>query len=222
LLLLLLGFGKKDRAYFYARSLMPILLKIMGVKIEYRHKERLEKNSPAVFICNHQHIIDVIIHGTSFPPGTISIGKKSIRYIPFFGWLFVLCECILIDRAAHGSAMESMAKAAKEMNERKKSVWIFPEGTRSGRRGLLPFKKGAFYLALEAKRPIVPLVTSSYFKSFDLRKWHAGTVIVEILDPVPTEKLSTQDAGALRDQLHEKMAKKLTELNTEVSGRVKS
>ncbi len=66
------------------------------------------------------------------------------------------------------------------------SVWMFPEGTRSRGRGLLPFKTGAFHAAIGAGLPIIPIVCSST-GGVKLNRWNNGHVIVEMLPPISTE-----------------------------------
>lgn len=76
-----------------------------------------------------------------------------------------------------------MAGAANEMQKYKQSVYMFPEGTRSYylEPGFLPFKKGAFHLAVQAKVPIVPVVVANYANVFSLKTWtfRSGTIPVK-------------------------------------------
>ena len=67
---------------------------------------------------------------------------------------------------------------------RRLSIWMFPEGTRSRGRGLLPFKTGAFHTAMQAGVPIVPVVASSYANQIDLNRWDNGEVLIEMLPPL--------------------------------------
>lgn len=79
------------------------------------------------------------------------------------------------------------------MRTKKLKVWIFPEGTRNREHGLLPFKKGAFNVAVRAHFPIVPVVISDYspFYSNPGRYFHPnGHVIVKVMEPVTTENVS--------------------------------
>jgi 1-acyl-sn-glycerol-3-phosphate acyltransferase len=83
------------------------------------------------------------------------------------------------------------------------SVMIFPEGTRSRGNGLLPFKDGAFRVAIEAGVPILPLVVAGTRRamakgSFRFQRAHAR---VKVLDPIETKGLSLDDVGALRDRV---------------------
>ena len=81
----------------------------------------------------------------------MSIGKKSILWMPLFGQIYWLSGNILIDRANRARAFETLAQTAVKIKEKCLSIWIFPEGTRSRGRGLLPFKAGAFHRRLLRK-----------------------------------------------------------------------
>lgn len=87
------------------------------------------------------------------------IGKKELKWIPFFGYFFWGAGNMMIDRQKRSKAFAGLAQAAQEIKRRAVSIWVFPAGTRhpSGT-GMLPFKRGAFYLAVEAQIPIVPVV----------------------------------------------------------------
>lgn len=75
-----------------------------------------------------------------------------------------LSGTVFIDRSNRKSAIAAFDSAVKEIKRDRKSVWIFPEGTRSyyDKPDLLPFKKGAFHLAVQAGVPIVPVVVENY------------------------------------------------------------
>lgn len=72
-----------------------------------------------------------------------------------------------------------MNKVGEIIRERQISIWMFPEGTRSRGRGLLPFKTGAFHTAIAAGVPIVPIVCSSLHNKVDLNRWNNGVVIAK-------------------------------------------
>lgn len=82
-----------------------------------------------------------------------------------------LSGSVFIDRKNSTSAREAMSGAAEHIRRDKQSVYMFPEGTRSYYKepGLLPFKKGAFHLAVQAKVPIVPVVVANYSNLLDVR-----------------------------------------------------
>jgi 1-acyl-sn-glycerol-3-phosphate acyltransferase len=76
--------------------------------------------------------------------------------VPVFGQALAQGGFISIDRSDRNAAIRSLEQA-RELLASGTHVWIAPEGTRSKTGELLPFKKGAFYLALEARLPILPV-----------------------------------------------------------------
>lgn len=85
-------------------------------------------------------------------------------------------------------------------------LWIFPEGTRGGGAGMLPFKKGAFYLAISSQLPITPIVYSRYH-FLDSYKWRfdPGEVIVTVLPPISTEGMTLEQIPELMDRVQKLM-----------------
>ncbi|WP_333608996.1 1-acylglycerol-3-phosphate O-acyltransferase [Arsukibacterium sp.] len=161
---------------------------ILGVEVEVRRSAEIVVGEPYVFIANHQNNLDLFTLSGTVLPRTVTIGKKSLKYVPFFGQLYWLSGNILIDRDNKEKALSTMLAAAERISQQKISVWMFPEGTRSYGRGLLPFKMGAFHIALEANVPLVPVTMSSTHGQLKLNRWNNGKVIVEFGAPQALSK----------------------------------
>jgi 1-acyl-sn-glycerol-3-phosphate acyltransferase len=159
----------------WCKIIPPIGLKIMGLEVEVRDHDAMKRNHPCVFIANHQDSLDLFVHGYLQCVPTVAIGKKELKWIPFFGLVFWLSGQIMIDRKSNESAIASMKHAGDRMKRERLSCWIFPEGTRS-KKGLLPFKKGAFHLAIQSQLPIVPVAVNNFHKTLDLNKWNPGKI----------------------------------------------
>lgn len=99
---------------------------------------------------------------------------------------------------------------------------MFPEGTRSRGRGLLPFKTGAFHAAMAAGVPIIPVVVSNTHDKIKLNRLKNGLVIVEMLPPVDTSEFANSSVRKLATHCRELMSAKLEELNAEVAEREKN
>ncbi|MEX2584589.1 MAG: lysophospholipid acyltransferase family protein [Gemmatimonadota bacterium] len=209
---------RRDRslvAHDYARALVRLIRPAMGVRVEVEGAERLERASPCIYVANHQSIFDVPILAAFYPPNTVVIGKKELRSIPFFGWLYVRTGNVLIDRSSNPDAVQRLRGAEAAIRERNVSVWIFPEGTRGEGHGqLLPFKKGAFYMAVAAQAPLVPIVVSPLRRLYDIRgrKITPGTVQVRVLKPIETRGLNEQSVPELIRRTHGAMQHALDEL----------
>ena len=189
--------------------------RVFGIKVEVRHFQGEPIGKPCVFIANHQNNLDLFTISNAVEPGTVTIGKKSLKFIPFFGQLYWLSGNILIDRNNKSKALNTMLAAAERIRAKSLSVWMFPEGTRSYGRGLLPFKMGAFHIALEAGVPVVPVCMSSTHGQFKLNRWNNGKVIVQVMAPValPKEQLNIRDFA---QNMHQQMQAQIALLDSEL------
>ena len=106
------------------------------------------------------------------------------------------------------SARDAM-RACRRRLESNVSVMIFPEGTRSRSEEMLPFKDGAFRLAIEAGVPILPLAIHGTRQAIAKHDWRIGPAraIVEVLDPESTEGLTLADVPALKARVRERIAR---------------
>lgn len=188
---------------------------LVGLKLIRR--PRSEFTQPAIYIANHQNNYDMVTISSMVPPKTVTIGKRSLIWVPFFGLVYWAAGNILINREKRSSAISTMAKVAKIIKERQVSIWMFPEGTRSRGRGLLPFKTGAFHTAIAASVPIVPIVCSTLHNKIDLNRWDNGTVICEVLDPIDTSGYNRDNLKELIEKCHNIMQAKINELDAEVA-----
>lgn len=198
-------------------DLISIGRHILGIKIKIKNRETLDRSRPCVFVSNHQDNLDIFPGTFSLPSNTVTIGKRSIIFIPFFGLFYWLAGNILIDRKNKKSSFETMDIAANAIKEKKISVWIMPEGTRSKGRGVLPFKKGAFVTAIKAQVPVVPIAISSYTKHLQLGRWQAGTILIEVLPPIITTDLEVSDAGTIKDQAYHLILNSVARLDQEIN-----
>jgi lysophosphatidate acyltransferase len=146
-------------------------------------QDYLSKTRPAVFVGNHQTELDVLMLACLFPQYCSVTAKSSLKRTPFLGWFMALSGTIFIDRKNTKDAREAMQGAANEIARKRQSVYMFPEGTRSYAKEpmLLPFKKGAFHLAVQAQVPIVPCVVANYSHLLWIKGWlfKSGSVPVK-------------------------------------------
>ncbi|RGE47756.1 1-acyl-sn-glycerol-3-phosphate acyltransferase [Mannheimia granulomatis] len=191
------------------------LHQLVGIKLITRKKPEI--NYPVIYIGNHQNNYDMVTISSMVAENTVSIGKKSLIWIPFFGLVYWATGNIFIHREKRSSAIETMNKVGQIIKERQVSIWMFPEGTRSRGRGLLPFKTGAFHLAISAGVPIVPVVCSDLHNKVDLNRWNNGTVICEMLDPIDTSNYSRENVKELMEKCYNIMQAKFEQLNQEVA-----
>lgn len=176
----LVGYGRISQ-WATARSFKYVMWFTTGITFTIEDpNDYLNKARPAVFIGNHQTELDVLMLGCMFPKYCSVTAKKSLKRMPFLGWFMSLSGTVFIDRANSTNARHAMAEASEEITREKQSVYMFPEGTRSYAKEpmLLPFKKGAFHLAVQAGVPIVPVVVANYSDVLYLQGWrfNSGTI----------------------------------------------
>ncbi|MCC4785536.1 1-acylglycerol-3-phosphate O-acyltransferase [Vibrio lentus] len=191
------------------------MAKIFGMKLELRIPEDAYSRGQHVYVANHQNSWDLFTISSAVTPKVVTVGKKSLAWMPLFGQLYWLTGNILIDRANRSKAVGTIDQVVTSLKESDVSVWMFPEGTRSRGRGLLPFKTGAFHAAIGAGLPIIPIVCSST-GGVKLNRWNNGHVIVEMLPPISTEDYDKSNVRQLANLAREQMAAKLEELDKEV------
>ncbi|KAI8099833.1 uncharacterized protein BX664DRAFT_377523 [Halteromyces radiatus] len=175
--------------------------------------------SPAVYVCNHQTSLDIMVMGSMYPKNTSVVAKKELKYYPFLGWFMTLSNAIFLDRKNRTNALKEARQAAEDIHKKKISVWLFPEGTRghSSKVDLLPFKKGAFHMAVQARVPIVPVVIANYndIYSTKAKRFLPGNVNIKVLPPVVTNDIDEDSASIekLSIRVRESMLTALREIS---------
>ncbi|MGB1302912.1 1-acylglycerol-3-phosphate O-acyltransferase [Pseudoalteromonas marina] len=190
------------------------MAKMIGVKLVLTRHQDAENIGPAVYVANHQNSYDLFTVPAMVPKNCVSLGKKSLKWIPFFGQLYWLSGNILIDRTNRSKAAGTISKAAEKIKKNGLSIWVFAEGTRSYGRGLLPFKTGAFHTAMSADVPVVPVCMNTTHKTIKLNRWDNGTIYIEMLAPISLDKSISAREHA--QNVHTVMAAKINELDAQV------
>jgi len=202
--------------YFFCRWFNQ-LQKIVGVTLVQRGLENAPTPNKSVYISNHQSVFDFVTDPGMLRPRTVSLGKRDLLWVPFFGLLYWITGNILINREDKSKARDTIKQVAEAIHQRDLSVWVYPEGTRSKGRGLLPFKTGAFRMAIEAGVPITPMCTNTTHNKINLNRTNNGIVITEMLEPIDVSGYKLSDARALADHCHSLMAEKIAQLDQEVA-----
>jgi 1-acyl-sn-glycerol-3-phosphate acyltransferase len=206
-LLLLVGLPAMLAAWVVNRkeSLYPLALwgaetwlAACGATVKVTGLERLDPEQSYVFASNHRSYLDTaaLFRYTGRRVGLVA--KKELLKVPVMGQGMGFVNIIAIDRTDPDRALRSMAKA-RSVLERGYSFGVFVEGTRAMPGQLLPFKKGAFHLALQTGVPIVPVAirnTDSMMGKKDSLAF-AGTIEMVLLPPISTRGKSDQDIMSL-------------------------
>lgn len=153
---------------------------------------------PYVAVANHESYADIFL--ISHLPWEMKwLSKATIFRIPLMGWMMRMAGDIEVSRGDRSSAAQALAACRDRLGKRV-SVMIFPEGTRSRGNEMLPFKDGAFRLAIETGTPILPIAVAGTRHamakgSFRFRRAEARC---HVLEPIPTTGLTLADLPALK------------------------
>ncbi|XP_075841621.1 1-acyl-sn-glycerol-3-phosphate acyltransferase beta [Microtus pennsylvanicus] len=180
---------------------------VYGLRFEVRGQKKLEVDGPCVIISNHQSILDMMGLMEILPKRCVQIAKRELLFTGPVGLIMYLGGVYFINRQRARTAMSLMADLGDLMVKDNLKVWIYPEGTRNDNGDLLPFKKGAFYLAIQAQVPIIPVVYSSFSSFYNVKTklFTSGTIRVQVLDAVPTSGLTEADVTTLVDTCYQSM-----------------
>ena len=177
----------------------------------------LDHQRSCVIIANHQSNYDLYILGRVVPKRTVSIGKKSLKWVPFFGQLSWLAGNVLLDRGNAVRAKQAMLTTTETLKHKDTSIWVFAEGTRNLGKGLLPFKKGAFQMAIAAGVPIIPVCVSTYVNHLQLNRWNSGEIMIRSLPAIPTAGLTQDDLPQLLETCRTQMQACIAAMDAELT-----
>uniref|UniRef100_A0A8C6ZPA7 1-acyl-sn-glycerol-3-phosphate acyltransferase n=1 Tax=Nothoprocta perdicaria TaxID=30464 RepID=A0A8C6ZPA7_NOTPE len=161
-----------------------------GLRFEVKGLQNFEVEGPAIIVSNHQSILDMMGLMEVLPDGCVQVGKKELMYAGSVGLIIYLGGVIFINRKSTSSAKMVMAEVAKTMVAENVKVWVYPEGTRNCTGDLLPFKKGAFHLAVQAQVTGTAPVAHGFLTDF---LSSPGKIKVEVLPPIETKGLTPDD-----------------------------
>ncbi len=185
-------------------------LTLAGIRLRVKGSELIPQNQPAIYLANHQSNFDIPILYAGLPLQFRWMAKQELFKIPLFGLSMARCGYIPIDRSDRRKSMQSIAAAAKRIQDGA-SVIIFPEGTRSADGHLQEFKKGGFLIAVKAQVPVVPLVIKGSYQiqAKGERRIKSGQVELEFFPPISTEGLKNADIDELQRRVRQPIAQML-------------
>lgn len=195
-------FGVEDFVHPFAKFGCRVWIRSFGARVHVTGRERLDPNQAYVFASNHQSNLDPPLLFAFLGPITGAIAKKELTKFPVMKQGFPLVHVVPIDRRDRESAIESTRLGAAELRKGY-SLMAFPEGTRSEDGRVKEFKKGVFFMALEAGVPVAPVVVN------DTRLvWRKGGKVVtpgdiylEILTPVRADEYNEDNIEELIERV---------------------
>ena len=180
------------------------LLQINRIPVEVTGLERVTAALPCVYVTNHESWLDVLALMAVLPGSFRFVAKKEILYFPFIGWALRAGGQVVIDRKKLTRAIRAYEDAVPAIHGGLSAV-VFVEGTRTRDGRLLPFKKGAFALAIAAQVPVVPVYVRGGFEMLPKGRITPtpGSMRVHLGEPIPTVGLGYDDRDLLLQRSRE-------------------
>jgi 1-acyl-sn-glycerol-3-phosphate acyltransferase len=190
--------GNENMIYTPVGWFVRMGLAMVGVRVRVTGLEHLDPNQAYIFTPNHQSLIEVPLFVTYLGRNPAYLAKKEVFRYPIFGYGIGLMGVVPVDRSNSAAAVES-ARRATENLRRGKSYVVYPEGTRSRDGRLLPFKKGAFMMAIDAGVPVVPVTIAGATKIMPKGevKVFPSTVHITLHEPISTSGYSKENVAEL-------------------------
>ncbi|HEY0929551.1 MAG TPA: lysophospholipid acyltransferase family protein [Gemmatimonas sp.] len=160
---------------------------------------------PYVVIANHESYADVFLI-SCFPWEMKWLSKDTMFKIPCMGWMMQMAGDVKLVRGNRDSTLDAIAQCRDRLSKRV-SVMIFPEGTRSRTSEMLPFKDGAFRLAIESGAPILPIAVAGTRNAMakGTFKFLRSKALAEVLEPIETTGMTMADIGTLKQLARERI-----------------
>jgi len=150
------------------------------------HPEFYHKDQNYIVVCNHTSFLDVMVTNPFLPNTSKTIAKKSMASVPLFGWIYKWGS-VLVDRSSEHSRRQSY-QDMKQVLAMGMDMLLFPEGTRNKTHAPLgKFQSGAFRLAVETQKSVIPVVIIGPKKMMPADKAFyliPGTIELHFLPPV--------------------------------------
>ncbi len=181
-------------------------------RVDVRGRERIRPHTAYVMVANHQSLLDILVLFRLFAHFKWVSKVENFR-VPFVGWNMTLNRYIRLKRGDRESVVRMLGECRRTLSAGS-SILMFPEGTRSPDGSLRAFKTGAFELALETQRPILPIVVEGTSQAlpkrgFVLQGRHA--IRVTVLDEIAYASFASEPAAKLSDRVRALIAEALEE-----------
>ena len=168
----------------WGRTSNLLLRVVAGISVEFRG---LEKIPPGALIvaAKHQSVWETFTLVTLLSDPAYIV-KRELMWIPVFGWYIWKSDMIPVDRAAHGGAIAGMLERARAELARGRQIIIFPEGTRTAPGAPPAYRQGIAHLYAATGVPCLPIALNSGL-FWPRRRFlrYPGTIVLEVLDPIP-------------------------------------
>ncbi len=197
--------------HWFAHSWAKMVLRIVGVHVTVTGQERVDFGKAAVYASNHLSSLDIPLLYAALPFQFRIMAKKELFAYPFLGWHLRRSGQISVAINDARSSLRSLNQASQTLREGMPIV-VFPEGGRSSSGQLQEFMGGAFYAALKAQVPVVPIAITGVRELLPMNSFHAipGSAEMIFCDPVSTQGMTPRDMDKLSAKVRQIIESALT------------
>lgn len=196
-----------------------VWLAASGTKLTVEGREVVVDDRSYIVVANHLSTLDIMVCFLAVDLPIRYLAKKELFRIPLLAQAMRAVGIIEVDREARSAIHNSVNRQAKDLIANHRSLIIYAEGTRP-RDGIMKrFKKGAFTMAIASQLPVLPLsIHGTYEAAVPGKPWFKGGAVTAIVDPpIETAGMTQADADALRERVHEIIAKRVRDLGGRVA-----
>ena len=192
--------------HWFAVRWARMILKTAGVRVDIEGLEHIDPAQPAVYAANHLSALDIPVLYANLPVQFRILAKRELFGYPFLGWHLRRSGQIPIDQGDARASLRSLNHASASLRNGMPLV-IFPEGGRSPSGRMRDFMGGAFYMAIKAQAPVVPIVLVGTYELLPMNSFHLrpGRVDMIIGEPISTAGMVPRQMDKLSAQVREAM-----------------
>jgi 1-acyl-sn-glycerol-3-phosphate acyltransferase len=187
--------GDFSTMYTWGMGTIRLGVRFAGIRVRVEGMENVPVGESCIFLSNHVSNLDPPVLLPVLPGMSSVFLKKSLMKIPLLGTAMRMGKFVPVSRGHSKEEAQKSVEAAAAALQSGLNIFIFPEGTRSPDGKLLPFKKGAFFLAAETGAPMVPIVISGTAKMMKKGSYkvYPGEAVVRFLPVIRPGDFETKE-----------------------------
>ena len=187
-----------------------LLLRLYGMPVKVTGLERLDLSRPRIYAANHLSALDIPMLYRYLPFQFRIIAHRLVFRVPLVGWHLRAAGQLMIDPESVALSRHALREAVRTLR-RGMSMVIFPEGERSPTGEMQSFRRGAFYVAVEAQADVVPMAILGTYQAFPIGSAHLrpGPLRLIIGDVIPVAGYLRSDLKALAERTQAAVAELL-------------